>query len=395
MRLLAVALGLAAGAVVAMEVAMRPTTGERLGFVSLFGSVALLGALAGWALRRRAKQLPSMRALVLVVPLVALGAVALTVSLSAALMFTSGHDLGVVLVALTLGVGLGAALSVSVTRPLASDLKAMADTARRLGAGDLRARTGVERADEIGDAANALDTMASRLGDAERQRAADYEARQHLLAAISHDLRTPLSALQAAIEALEDGVAADPQRYLRSMGRDVAALRNLVDDLFLLTRIESGDYTAERLQIDLAELADEAVEALSPVANTRGVALSVTACDGATVLGAPSDLGRAIRNLLDNAIRHAPSATTVRVEVSNGGPQATLRVIDEGTGFSPEFVATAFERFAKGDAARGRDSGGAGLGLAIARGVVEAHGGRIWIEPGQGGEVALRLPVSV
>ena len=374
---------------------MQPTTGERLGFVALFGAVALLGALAGWALRRRAKQLPSMRALVLMVPLVALGAVALTVGLSAALMFTSGHDLGVGLVALALGVGLGAALSVSVTRPLASDLKAMAETARRLGAGDLEARTGVERADEIGDAAQALDTMANRLGEAEELRAADHEARQHLLAAISHDLRTPLSALQAAIEALEDGVADDPQRYLRSMGRDVAALRNLVDDLFLLTRIESGDYTAERLQVDLAELADEAVEALSPVANTRGVALSVTACDGATVMGAPSDLGRAIRNLLDNAIRHAPASTTVRVEVSNGGPQATLRVIDEGGGFSPEFVATAFERFAKGDAARGRDSGGAGLGLAIARGVVEAHGGNIWIEPGHGGEVALRLPVSV
>ncbi|MDH3731101.1 MAG: HAMP domain-containing protein, partial [Acidimicrobiia bacterium] len=199
MRLLAVALGLAAGAVIAVEVAMQPTTGERLGFVALFGAVALLGALAGWALRRRAKQLPSMRALVLMVPLVALGAVALTVGLSAALMFTSGHDLGVGLVALALGVGLGAALSVSVTRPLASDLKAMAETARRLGAGDLEARTGVERADEIGDAAQALDTMANRLGEAEELRAADHEARQHLLAAISHDLRTPLSALQAAL----------------------------------------------------------------------------------------------------------------------------------------------------------------------------------------------------
>lgn len=392
MKLLAVALGLAGGGVIVLEMAMRPTTAERLSFVALFGSVALLGAAAGWWLLKREKQVPSMAALVSVVPIVALGAVALTVSLAAALMFTSGHDLRIVMVALALGVGLGAALSISVTRPLANDLRAMAETARRLGAGELDSRTGVTRADEIGRTAHALDSLAARLSEAEGLRRADYETRQQLLAAIGHDLRTPLSALQAAIEALEDGVAADPGRYLQSMGRDVSALRALVDDLFLLTRIESGDYTAQRMPVDLAELVDEAVEALSPVALSRGVSLSIASCDGATVTGAPGDLGRAIRNLLDNAIRHAPSPSTVRIEVTNGGPQATLRVIDEGAGFGPEVIDKAFERFAKGDAARGRDTGRAGLGLAIARGVVEAHNGRIWIEPGAGGQVALRLP---
>ncbi len=394
MKLLASGLVLAVLGMAAVELTLGPTPAERASFAILFGAAAVVGALVGVLVRRAALRLHSMALLVAVVVAASLLISAATVGLSAVFMFLSGHDLVIALLALGLGVGLGTALALHVTRPLASDLAAIADTARRLGTGDLEARSGVQRRDEIGDAARALDSMADRLAESARLREADLRSRRMLLAAIGHDLRTPLSALQASIEALEDGVAADPHRYLRSMGRDVAALGTLVDDLFLLTRLESGAYRSERHPVDLAELADEAVEALAPVATRRRVELAVTAAAGATVLGTAADLSRAIRNLVDNAIRHAPAATTVRVEVSNGGPQATLRVIDDGRGFEPAFAARAFDHFVKGDPARGRDSGGAGLGLAIARGIVESHGGRIWIEPGRGGRVALQLPAG-
>ena len=209
---------------------------------------------------------------------------------------------------------------------------------------------------------------------------------------IGHDLRTPLSALRAAIEALADGVAPDPERYLRSMQRDVEALSALVDDLFLLARIEGGRLDLLREPLDLTELVDEAVEALTPAAAARQVAITFGAEGRTPVVGNATAIGRVIRNLLDNAIHHAPIGSTVRIAVAMdaGGPR--VRVVDEGQGFPADFSTHAFERFARADPSRTRATGGAGLGLAIARGLVEAHGGRIWIEPPPGGHVAFQLP---
>ena len=247
------------------------------------------------------------------------------------------------------------------------------------------------RADELGTAAAALDDMIGRLALAEHQRSDDDNARRALLAAIGHDLRTPLAALQAAIEALQDGLAADPERYLRSMSRDVAHLRELVDDLFLLARIEAGELTLERQHVDLAELADETIEAMEPTARLQQVDLHLEATGSVPVLGGPEALGRVMRNLVDNAIRHAPASSRVVLRVLNGDG-ATVEVIDEGPGFDPALLTSAFDSFSRADPSRNRDTGGAGLGLAIAKGVIEAHGGQIWAGPGPGGHVSFRLP---
>ena len=127
-----------------------------------------------------------------------------------------------------------------------------------------------------------------------------------MLSSVGHDLRTPLSALQAALEALIDGVAPDPDRYLRSMQKDVTALSALVEDLFLLSRIEAGRLELSRTPVDLTELADEAIEALAPAAERHGVRMRLVAAGSVPVIGNAVAVGRVIRNLLDNAVRHSP-----------------------------------------------------------------------------------------
>lgn len=212
-----------------------------------------------------------------------------------------------------------------------------------------------------------------------------------MLSNVGHDLRAPLTALRAAIEALQDGIAPDQPRYLRAMAHDVNALTGLVDDLFLLSRIEAGRVDLTRTRIDLREIADEAVEAITPAAAAREITIELRCTDEARIDANAGALGRVLRNLLDNAIRHAPMSSTVTVAI-DPAPPLTVRVIDQGPGFTTDFQSQAFERFSRADPSRNRTSGGGRLGLAIARGLVDAHGGRIWIEPPPGGTVAFELP---
>ncbi len=166
-------------------------------------------------------------------------------------------------------------------------------------------------------------------------------------------------------------------------------LNQLVDDLFLLARIESGGFEYELVPVDLAEIADEAIEVLTPVSQLAGINIRLNTDGSSVVSTGPVPIGRVIRNLLDNAIRHAPPGSEITVTVEM---PATVRVADEGPGFPPSFTEAAFEEFARADPARSRSTGGAGLGLAVARELVEELGGRIWAEPGPGGLVAFTLP---
>jgi len=243
----------------------------------------------------------------------------------------------------------------------------------------------------IGRVGAALDQLAARLAQLETERARLDAERATMLSSVSHDLRSPLAALRAALDALIDGVAPDPARYLRSMRADVDAMSSLVDDVFLLTGLESGRWQLRRESVDLADCCDEAIEALTPVAHQRGVRVHLATSTHVQVSGDPRAIGRVVRNLLDNAIRHAPEATTVTVSVERDGlPRVT--VSDEGTGFEGQFAVHAFERWSRADESRSRSTGGTGLGLAIAHGLVHAHGGRIWIDRPPGGHVSFELP---
>ena len=360
--------------------------------VAAAAAIGLLAALAlGALLRISLRRVRSLRRQVLAVTLASLGAGALVAIVLARQMVLEAGEARSVVGVLVLTAAFATVLVLTASAPLGRDARRLEATVRAIESGDRTTRTGVWRADELGHVAAALDDAIARLATLEQERADEDMRRSAMFSSVSHDLRTPLSALRAALEAIEDGVTPDPARYLRSMQRDVEALTSLVDDLFLLARIESGSLHMDRTKVDLAEIADEASEALAPVAEASGVRIELDVPERALVVGNAAALGRVVRNLIDNAIRHSPRGSRVVVGVS-ADDRPTVRVVDQGSGFPTGFDAEAFRRFTRADESRSRATGGAGLGLTIARGLVEAHGGDIWIDDVPGGSVSFALP---
>lgn len=394
-KLIALAAVLLAVILLVTEAAMQPTPRDRLVLSTVFGLAVSLTVLTGWALLRVNRRLSTLRTAVLMIPLGAVGVAAVTIAGAGMTMFISPHDLRLTLVALGLGVGLGISLALTVSRPLAEDLEQLAQTVRHVAGGEVTVRTGIERPDEVGEVARALDGMIERLATLESRRRQDEDSRRAFLTAVSHDLRTPLTSLQAAVEALQDGVAPDPERYLRSMASDLQTLRGLVDDLFMLTRIEVGDLDLRPVQVDAAELVDEILDAMRPLGESRNVRLILDTKGPVPLEADPRAVARVVRNLVDNAIRHTSPDTEVRVNVESDPEGVLVRVRDRGPGFPLEFRKRAWEDAVRADASRPRNGARAGLGLTIARGLVEVHRGEIWIAEGEGGgEVAFRLPAG-
>jgi signal transduction histidine kinase len=253
--------------------------------------------------------------------------------------------------------------------------------------------------------------MAAQLAAAAAERQRQELARRDLIAAISHDLRTPLASLRVMTEALADGLVDDPTttaRYLSTMRSQIGHLSGLIDDLFELAQIDAGALRLELQHISLDDLISDALEGLRPQASARGVELhgEVTPKVG-RVLAAPQKIERVLYNLVTNAIRHTPGDGVVTIRAmpeappadaapASGGSFIVVEVADTGEGIAPADLPRIFDRFYRGEKSRSRATGGAGLGLAIARGIVEAHGGRIWAESnsGQGARIRFTLPAS-
>jgi signal transduction histidine kinase len=319
-----------------------------------------------------ARRLPSLRlqlgALALLAVMLPLGAVLL----SGALMFSSGHDLTIL--AAAAGSGLAAlAGALLVARTAMAPVARIQAASERLAAGDLGARAPEDGPAELADLGVAFNHMA---GELERL----FDARRQLVAHASHDLRTPLASLQAMIEALQDDLAT-PEQYLPSMHAQVRHLSALVDDLFELARIDAGALTLELGEVCLQDVVEDCVRGIGARAEARQVRLELR-IDGRVppVRAAVCQVERVLLNLLTNALRHTPSDGSVAVHLRSGEEGVRVSVEDTGAGIAEADAERAFERFWRADDARRRDGSGAGLGLAIARGLVEAQGGRIWAE---------------
>lgn len=371
------------------EVTMHPTAGDRGRLALVFLALTVVAALAVLLLPRWSQRVRSIRFSIIAVGMISFLIVAGTAVVAAREMFFSSHDLQLLLVVLAFGLFASFGFAYAVSRPITSDLRQIADSAARVAAGDFTTKTSVTRADEVGSLAGDFDAMAAKLHAAQRQRHADDAARREFLTAVGHDLRSPLGSLQAAVEALQDGVASDPDRYLKSMERDISALHRLVDDVFLLARLEAGAVELNMQSVDVTEVADEAIEVLQPTARRLGIQVELNAPGSITTTSAPEALGRVFRNLIENAIRHATARVVVTLRAAD---RLVIRVTDDGEGFPPEFIEKAFESFTRADAARTRDGSGTGLGLAIAERFVTALGGVIHAEPGPGGAVEFNLP---
>jgi two-component system phosphate regulon sensor histidine kinase PhoR len=224
------------------------------------------------------------------------------------------------------------------------------------------------------------------------------QVRRDFVANVSHELRTPLASLKAAIETLQEGALADPavaQDFLARAASEVDRLVSLVEELLELSQLEAGVLPLSRRPVDAGELLQRAVERMRPQAERKGLRLLAHDAPGLPSLSADAErLERAILNLLDNAIKFTPAGGTVEASVAPCPEGVLITVRDTGPGIEREDLPRIFERFYKAD--RSRQSGGAGLGLAIARHIVEAHGGRIWAEsqPEQGATFAFALPLA-
>ena len=360
-----------------------------------FGGMTLGTVSIAFALRayqRRARRLS--RSLLILVLSTLLIAVSAAVVASRLMVLNSG-ELSAVLDISAVAAGFALLPVLIVSRTIGGDVYRLERAVRQIEAGDRAVQVVGRRADELGHVGSAINDLVGRLKALEDERTAIETERQNLLTNIGHDLRSPLAALQAATEALVDGVARDPQRYLRSMLRDIEALGALIEDVALLSQLDANRLDLERLPINLVEIADAAIESLEPVATAAGVHLVIVDPGPVHVMASPVALTRIIRNLIDNAIRHAPRGTDVTVHISSDGA-ATVRVSDAGPGFPSDFRVSAFDRFTRADASRTRNTGTVGgLGLAIARGLVEAHGGEIWIEDSSPTSVAFRVPLPL
>ena len=294
----------------------------------------------------------------------------------------AGKLVAVALASLVLALAAALAVGRQILRPL--DRLRLASA--RLASGDLGARASEAGPRELQEVAAAFNEMASSLEHL-------FDARRELVAWASHDLRTPLASLRAMVELLEDGLA-EPAEYLPAIRAQTELLTGLVDDLFELARIDSGALALELREASLAELVAACVEALEPDAHARGVRLESRLAGDTVVSVAPDKVQRVLLNLLANAVRHTHGAVAVVVEPA--ADHVVVAVEDDGDGLPLDAPQRMFERFWRDDASRARASGGAGLGLAIAQGLVHAHGGTIWAENRDegGARVAFTLPLS-
>ncbi len=306
---------------------------------------------------------------------------------------------GAMTIAVALVSGLVAsALAARAGRRLAQDNDVLRVAIVDLGAGRVPTTDGRPLTAELEQLRTELAETAARLaGSRERERALE-SSRRELVAWVSHDLRTPLASLRAISEALEDGVSDSPEQYYKQIHSAVDRLTTMVDDLFELSRIQAGSFALDTEHVALDDLVSDCLAALDPLARAQGVRLSGHATGAATVLGNGQELNRALTNLVANAIRHTRSDGVVDVLVTAAPGRAEVTVRDECGGIPSEELERVFDVGFRGEPARSPGpigSGGAGLGLAITRGIVEAHGGTVDVaNVGEGCSFTVSLPVA-
>lgn len=387
--LLGVALALAVAAVV-MTVLMQPPLAELTELVRTLALTSILSLGLSFILYRRGLARSPSLSLTLVLAYVWAALLLLVnVLVMAQYMFVNDHDLALSIVLLVFGGIIASTFGVFVAASVSDSLSQLAATAREVAAGNLDARAPVTGRDEVAEVAEAFNEMAAQLEEAAARREEVERLRRDLIAWTSHDLRTPLTSVRAMVEALSDGVVEDPervQRYYRTIRADVLALNDLIDDLFELAQLQAGGLKLEMARHSIGDLISDALESFRPLASRQDVTMRGEVADrvGPVMMNA-SRMGRVLANLISNALQHSPAGGTVWVRARPGDGGVYVDVQDSGPGFSADDLPRIFEQFYRGEEARSRATGGAGLGLAIAHAVVEAHHGRIWAENAEEG----------
>lgn len=301
-----------------------------------------------------------------------------------------------VLLALAIAIGAAAltaaAVSLFVSRRIVRPIAQLAESAARVADGHYGERASMRGTDELAQLGSAFNAMAASLESAE-------ERRRRLLNDLAHELRTPLATIGGYLEGLADGVVRPDAETWAVMQRESQRLARLVDDLQKVSRAEERQLDLRLVRTPASDIVEAAVAAAAPGYGDKGVALASAADQGVgDVEVDPDRMGEVLANLLDNALRHTPAGGRVVVSAARRAGRVELTVEDTGVGIPPEHVDRVFERFYRADSARARSAGGSGIGLTIARALVETHGGTIRAEsegPGLGSRFVVTLPADL
>jgi signal transduction histidine kinase len=288
-----------------------------------------------------------------------------------------------------------------VGRTVIEPLAAAGNAAHQIAAGHLEIELPDSRVREVSELRSAFLAMSRELQESLKRQAAVEEERRLFVSAIAHDLRTPLFSLRGYLEGLEHGIAATPQKveqYIHICREKADAIERLIADLFAFTRVEYLEQTLQSQSLDLGALLRRLSEGRRREAEAKGVALELQGpSETCEVQADPQLLGRALENLLDNALRYTPSAGAVTVRWHTNGDHVVVTVEDTGPGIAPHHLARIFEPMYRADPSRSRETGGTGLGLAIARRIMRAHGGDLTASNREAGgaRFAASLPIGV
>lgn len=317
---------------------------------------------------------------------------------SAQMMFASQHDLLLAIVLLIFASGMAMVLGYFLSSTITNRIYLLKDAAEKLAAGDLQTRVPINGHDEVAVLANTFNHMAEQLELADAKQRELERLRADLITWVGHDLQTPLASMRAILEALEDGMVDDPQtvkRYLNMAQRDVHSLSILIDDLFQMAQLDTGGIPLDRAESSLSDLISDTLESFSELALRQGINLEGSVDSNVDpVMMDTQRIGRVLNNLIGNALRHTSAEGSVNVHARRTAWGVEVCVSDTGEGIRAEDLPHVFESFYRGEKSRSRSTGGAGLGLAISRGIVQAHGGQIKVdsEAGCGSQFTFTLP---
>jgi len=380
---------------------MHPTAGE-ISLMALFLSVtAAVSVVVGYGAYRLGWIHYSPR-----ISWVLLGGYAvsslltfLNVWVTARLMFASQHDLQLATLLLLFAGGIAMSVGYFLSVSLTDRIVVLNKAARHISEGRLDVDVPVVGSNELANLARTFNDMARKLKETDARQKELADLRRNLIAWVGHDLRTPLASIRAIVEALADDVVDDPatvQRYLHTAQGQIRALSLLIDEFFELAQLETGGLHLDAGLNSIADLISDTLESFSHLAAQQGITFTGDVAPGTDLL--PMDaqkIGRVLNNLVGNALRHTPAGGAVHLQAATIDGQVVVDVADTGPGIAPADLPFIFDRFYRGEKSRNRTTGGAGLGLAICKAIVEAHGGRISAENrAQGACFRFSLPAN-
>jgi signal transduction histidine kinase len=379
---------------------MHPPLGDLALTAQFLSITAVISVLVGYITYRLGwmERSPSLHLTLMGVYALASILAFINVWVTARLMFINQHDLRLATVLLVFAGGIAMGLGFFLSSAITDRLQAIQQVAEEVQRGNLEARINVHGNDELAALGTTINQTTTRLQEAAQKQHELENLRRDLIAWAGHDLQTPLASVRAIVEALADGVVEDvetTQRYLRTAQRDVQSLSLLIDDLFQMAQLDAGGMTLNREKASLSDLISDTLESFSELASRQQVTLSgEVKGDVDPVFMDVPHVGRVLNNLIGNALRHTLAGGRITVQATRDPQGVRVEVRDTGEGIPDSDLPHVFERFYRGEKSRSRSTGGAGLGLAISRGIVEAHGGQIGAEsaPGQGACFHFTLP---